>query len=60
MKDRTQLCEFYAAEGHCRIGKEGTLWKSCVHCQKYVPMRGRQPIRKNLRRQKIEQARLKD
>lgn len=60
MKDRTLICKHYEAEGHCRLGKEGTLWKACVHCQKYDPVRGTQPIRKNLKRKKLSEIRRKE
>lgn len=53
MKDRAALCMYYLAEKHCSLGKEGTLWKACVHCQKYQPVKGRKPIRKNLKKSKL-------
>ena len=60
MKDRDALCKWYRAEKDCAKGREGTLWHSCVHCQKYEPIRGREPIRKNLKRKKLEDARKRD
>lgn len=54
MKDREIACKYYECEGVCLKGREGTFRKKCQTCDKYDPMRGGQPARKDLRRQKKE------
>jgi hypothetical protein len=56
MKDRTIACIYYAAEGQCAEGREGTFWRACQHCDNYQPIAGGRPARKNLKKEKqIEQ-----
>lgn len=56
MKEREIACQYYQFEKSCSIGKEGTFWKSCQHCSKYVPIKGGKPARKNLKKEKIQKA----
>ena len=53
-KDREIACEFYVCEGECTKGKEGTFRKACQTCQVYKPIKGGQPARKNLKKEKTE------
>lgn len=50
---RELACVYYAHEGGCLKGMDGTFWKSCQICKKYTP-RGGPPARKNLKKQKME------
>lgn len=53
-KDREIACIYYACEGECLKGKEGTFRKACQICKKYQPRKGSVPAKKNLKRQKLE------
>ena len=53
-KDREIACESYVCEGNCSKGKDGTFRKACQTCSSYRPIRGGQPARKNLKREKTE------
>jgi len=60
MKDRNIICEFYMYEGGCSKDREGTFKKYCQTCQMYKAKRGAAPARKNLKRQKLDDAKNKD
>ena len=60
MKDREIACVFYEYEGSCLKGKAGTFRKACQTCGKYKPKLGSVPVRKNLKKQKIEKIKTKD
>lgn len=53
-KVREVACEFYVCEGVCTKGREGTFRKQCQICNKYSPIKGGRPARKDLRREKKE------
>ena len=50
-KDREIVCKYYECEGKCKKGREGTFRHYCQKCNKYDPIKGREPARKNLRRE---------
>lgn len=54
MKDREIACKSYVCEGNCSKGREGTFRSYCQTCNKYDPIKGGRPARKNLRREKRE------
>lgn len=56
-KDREIVCKYYECEGKCSKGREGTFRHYCQKCNKYNPVKGRLPARKNLKRKKIEKIR---
>ena len=56
MKDREIKCTHYEYEGHCDLGHEGTFRKACQHCKQYNAVRGAEPARRDLRKQKKEKA----
>ena len=49
MKDREVRCIYYDYEGSCLKGREGTFWDACQTCNKYKPVKGGAPARKNLK-----------
>lgn len=53
-KDREIACENYVCEGECTKGREGTFRHYCQTCSLYRPVRGGQPARKNLKKEKTE------
>ena len=53
-KDREIACKYYICEGNCSEGREGTFRNQCQRCDKYDPVRGGQPARRNLKREKNE------
>ena len=59
-KDRNTVCEFYNYEGGCSKGREGTFKKYCQTCQIYKAKKGAIPARKNLKREKMEEAKKRD
>ena len=56
-KDREVVCKYYECEGKCKKGRKGTFRYYCQKCNKYDPIKGRKPARKNLRRAKLEKLR---
>ncbi len=54
MRDREVACQFYVCEGNCTKGRAGTFRKQCQTCSKYMPVKGGQPARKNLKTEKKE------
>ena len=60
MKDREVRCIYYDYEGNCLKGIEGTFWDACQTCNKYKPVKGGAPARKNLKRQKMEKIQNRD
>ena len=56
-KDREVVCKYYECEGKCKKGRKGTFRYYCQKCNKYDPIKGREPARKNLRRAKLEKLR---
>ena len=60
MKSREIACEYYLYETACSKGREGTFRKACQTCNKYKAKKGGQPARKNLRKQKREDAERRD
>jgi hypothetical protein len=58
--NREIACQYYMYEGGCSKGRKGTFYKSCQTCKKYVAVKGGEPARKNLKRQKIQAARKRD
>lgn len=52
-KDRTIACVNYMAEGHCSKGREGTFYGKCQTCNKYQPIKGGTPARRNLKKEKL-------
>lgn len=53
-RDRELACKSYICEGNCSKGRGGRFRKDCQTCDKYDPIRGSQPARKNLKREKNE------
>ena len=53
-RDREIACKSYQYEGCCKKGRGGRFRKDCQTCSKYDPVRGGQPARKNLKREKNE------
>lgn len=45
-KDREVVCKYYECEGKCKKGREGTFRHYCQKCNKYDPIKGREPARK--------------
>lgn len=60
MKTREIACKHYAAEGQCKLGKEGTFYKACQHCRVYSPLPHGRPARVNIKRQRLERIRRKE
>ena len=60
MKTREIACKHYAAEGQCKLGKEGTFYKACQHCRVYSPLLNGRPARVNTKRQRLERIRRKE
>lgn len=60
MKDREIVCEHYVNEGSCLLGKKGTFRKHCQKCQSYIPVKGKDPARKDNRREKFQRRKLKE
>lgn len=56
-KERERVCVFYQHEGGCLKGREGTFRDYCQTCDKYIPLKGAKPVRKNLKKQKLVDAR---
>lgn len=56
-KERERVCVFYQHEGGCLKGREGTFRDYCQTCDKYIPLKGAKPVRKNLKKQKLADAR---
>jgi len=54
MKDRERACKYYVYEGSCAKGREGTFRKACQVCNLYLPLKGGNVARKDLRREKKE------
>ena len=52
MKIREIACKHYAAEGQCKLGKEGTFYKACHHCRVYSKLPGGKPARVDNRQRK--------
>lgn len=52
MKDRERPCKYYQCEGSCAKGRAGTFRKQCQICDKYDPIPGSFPARKNLKHEK--------
>ena len=52
-KDRYVACYYYIAEGKCKKGREGTFYKKCQTCDKYLPVKGGRPAKKNLKKEKL-------
>ena len=53
-RDREIACKSNVCEGNCKKGRGGRFRKDCQTCSKYDPIRGGQPARKNLKREKNE------
>lgn len=53
-RDREVACKSYICEGNCSKGREGTFRDYCQVCNKYDPIKGGRPARKNLKREKRE------
>ena len=53
MKDRELACIHYKCEGKCDLGHDGTFRKACQHCKQYKPVKGGQPARRNLKKEKM-------
>ena len=51
-RDRERACIYYAHEGECLKGHEGTFRDSCQICKEYTPKKGGRSKRKDLRREK--------
>ena len=58
--DRELPCIYYAWEGECLKGKEGTFRDTCQTCKKYKPKKNAAPARKNAKKKKLEREREKD
>ena len=56
-KERERVCIYYQCEGGCLKGREGTFRDYCQTCDKYAPLKGAKPARKNLKKQKLADAR---
>lgn len=56
-KTREVACQYYAHEGECLKGREGTFYGSCQTCKKYAPQKGAAPARRNNKRRMLEKAR---
>lgn len=56
-KDREIICKYYEYEGKCKKERAGTFRYYCQKCNKYEPLKGRAPARKNTRRAKLEKLR---
>lgn len=37
MRQRIDVCRHYICEGSCALGKKGTYFKYCQHCNMYNP-----------------------
>lgn len=59
-KDRLIKCKSYLYEGSCAKGRAGTFYGACQKCDKYEPVRGSVPAKKNLKREKLQKARESD
>lgn len=57
---REIACQYYAHEGGCLKGRKGTFYKACQTCKKYVAIKGGEPARKNLKKQKLQAAKERD
>ena len=55
-KTREIACKYYKFEGGCEKGRKGTFYKYCQKCDWYIPVKFGTPARKDLRRQKKEDA----
>lgn len=53
-KTREIACKYYECEGQCNKRREGTFRHKCQTCNLYSAIKGGQPARKDLRRQKKE------
>ena len=53
-RDREIACKYYVCEGECSKGREGTFRCQCQICNKYDPVKGAQPARRNLKKEKNE------
>ena len=51
---RERQCQFYIYEGCCSKGRDGTFYKQCQICDKYVPKPGAKPARTDNRKKKQE------
>ena len=60
MKDRNIICQFYNYERGCSKGREGTFKKYYQTCQLYKAKRGAAPAQKNLKKQKLNNAKRRD
>ena len=59
-KERNSACQHYEYEGQCALGREGTFWHYCQKCSKYDAIPGGKPARKNLKEEKMRDARKKE
>ena len=59
-KERTIACQYYMCEGDCALDREGTFWRYCQHCPDYIAIRGGKPARKNLKKEKLRDARKRE
>lgn len=53
-KTREIACMHYVCEKNCDLGKEGTFYGQCQTCKNYKPVKGGQPARRNLKKEKNE------
>lgn len=53
-KTRNVACQFYANEGNCTKGREGTFWRKCQTCNLYAAVRGGKVAKPDTRREKKE------
>lgn len=51
-RDREIVCKSYICEGQCKKGRAGTFRNQCQTCDKYDPVKGALPARRDLRQKK--------
>ena len=54
MKDRGVACVNYKHEGSCKLGRDGTFFHYCQHCDAYKPVPGGKNIKPNRKREKLD------
>ena len=54
-RDRFIKCKHYDHEHSCTLGRDDTFYVYCQKCDKYDPVKGGIPAKKDLRREKREE-----
>lgn len=52
-KDRYVACCYHIAEGKYQKCRECSFYKKCQTCDKYLPVKGGRPAKKNLKKKKL-------